>query len=480
MPDGVVLWLDLASGDVCVARNGREYAARVADVEPDARFGGARVHFDVVHDGGVEHAVDIRRRAGRRSDPHHRRVGSLAGAHGADTRSSAPFATPHPERGRALAGHPLTVVDTWAVAIANDDIATALALYAPDATVVDRGAPVTGRRARHAFVESLPMRGRPERARIRGEGDAGVVARWDAPDDERAFEVHNVVRHGQIVEQHVISVARDAATVTVPATGTDVRVDVLTKGTVTPEAAARARTRIAHVLDATSTAARWARVKLSTSPDPAVERPAHAEVTLDLDGPRLRAHTAATTVDEAIDLLEARVRDKLRHEKERRDARHHRPVGTPPEGEWRHGAAPPYPSSASRLRAEPQVVRRKSFTAEPLSVDEAVCELAQLDHRFHLYRDLATGSPALLDRTPDGALRLRLLEPGSIDPAAGATPPVALDDRPVPRLTLRDAIAHLALAGEDHVLFREPDGDEAAVLYRRYDGDVGVVTLDPA
>jgi hypothetical protein len=52
----------------------------------------------------------------------------------------------------------------------------------------------------------------------------------------------------------------------------------------------------------------FARVKLERMADPAVERPAVAEATLEVSGHPLRAHAAAEELEEAVDLLEDRLR----------------------------------------------------------------------------------------------------------------------------------------------------------------------------
>jgi ribosome-associated translation inhibitor RaiA len=54
-------------------------------------------------------------------------------------------------------------------------------------------------------------------------------------------------------------------------------------------------------------------IKLGVARDPAVERPASAEVTLNVNGRPIRAHVAAHSLRAAIDLLEPRLRRRLEH-----------------------------------------------------------------------------------------------------------------------------------------------------------------------
>src|SRR6266540_2586228 len=56
-----------------------------------------------------------------------------------------------------------------------------------------------------------------------------------------------------------------------------------------------------------------ARVKLERAADPAMARPALAQATLAVNGRLVRAQVVARQLDEAVDLLEARLRDRLEH-----------------------------------------------------------------------------------------------------------------------------------------------------------------------
>lgn len=140
MPDGVVQWVDPTDGAASIVRGGRVYAAAQAELEPVARHPGARVHFDIRREGGVERAVDVTLRRGTRVSHHQRRYGPLVGARRLDTKGSAPFARPHPERGRSLAVHPLEVARAWVECLQAGDLDGALALYGAAALVLARRA----------------------------------------------------------------------------------------------------------------------------------------------------------------------------------------------------------------------------------------------------------------------------------------------------------------------------------------------------
>jgi ribosome-associated translation inhibitor RaiA len=82
-----------------------------------------------------------------------------------------------------------------------------------------------------------------------------------------------------------------------------------------------------------------ARVKFEQAPDPAVERPALVQATLDVNGRLVHAKVAARNFDEATDLLEARLRDRLEHLASHLRDRRRRPATRTP-GEWYQGIAP--------------------------------------------------------------------------------------------------------------------------------------------
>jgi ribosome-associated translation inhibitor RaiA len=89
-------------------------------------------------------------------------------------------------------------------------------------------------------------------------------------------------------------------------------------------AARRARTpaeqMVRRVLEVVHEPVLHAEVKLGVAPDPAVERPATASATLDVNGHPVRAHVAAHSLRAAIDLLEDRLRRRLEDRGAHREA----------------------------------------------------------------------------------------------------------------------------------------------------------------
>jgi RNA polymerase-binding transcription factor DksA len=151
----------------------------------------------------------------------------------------------------------------------------------------------------------------------------------------------------------------------------------------------------------------------------------------------------------------------------------------PPEttlGEWHHGQAPSdRPAWYDRPPEEREVVRRKTFALNELTLDEAALDMNLLDLDFYLFFELATGVHAVLHRRPDGRLGLRRLHPVDL-PAAAEAAEVVLEPEAAPPLALDEAVEWLDVAGDPFVFFRNQETGRANVVYRRYDGHYGLIT----
>jgi ribosome-associated translation inhibitor RaiA len=214
-------------------------------------------------------------------------------------------------------------------------------------------------------------------------------------------------------------------------------------------------------------------LRLALESNPGRDRPALAEVTVDVAGQPVRAHVAAATVGEATDLLVDRLRRRLdRHEDRRhRLADRHR-TGDSGAHEWRHGDL--MPDQAEYLDVpfgEREIRRTKTLAPTPMSVEEAAFDLDVLDHRFYLFVEATTGKDAVIE-TGDEALTLALAGPELPDVpegVRGTTSP--------PATSLAGAKEQLEVTGDHHLFFVGSDGDRGQVLYRRYDGHYGLVLV---
>ncbi|MFD0277460.1 HPF/RaiA family ribosome-associated protein [Kitasatospora sp. NPDC127111] len=86
-------------------------------------------------------------------------------------------------------------------------------------------------------------------------------------------------------------------------------VDVLveTRGEVSLAAPDYARAKMAAVLERVDDPVLAARVKLTQEAHHSIARPCLAQAVVDLDGRPVRAHVAAATMQEAVDLLQDRL-----------------------------------------------------------------------------------------------------------------------------------------------------------------------------
>jgi ribosome-associated translation inhibitor RaiA len=216
-----------------------------------------------------------------------------------------------------------------------------------------------------------------------------------------------------------------------------------------------------------------ARVTLARSADPAVTRPVDAEAVLDLNGTPIHARVSSRRLNEAVDLLEARLRHRLEHLASRRRTLH-RSSGVAAPGEWRHGhLLPQRPGERIRAAENRQVVARTTFARQPLSIEEASGELALLDYRFHLFTETSTGQDALLWRTPAGRFCLSMAGPLAPDLSGCAIP--AEVQPPATSRSQDQALALLELTDAPFVFFVDTATGRGTVAHRRLDGSHGLL-----
>jgi ribosome-associated translation inhibitor RaiA len=461
MPVGRVQRLDADRGYAAIVRSGREYDAPLDEIESRARVVGARVHFDVKRRSGVEAAANVRLRRGRRSNRRQRRFGDLTGARRPGEKVATTAAT---ELGVDVSTQSLDVARVWADAIARGDTDGALSLYAPDADLHTGEGTAHGRRELGTALEALPAHGRDLDHGARGI-DLLASVEWDVADVPAA---RMVVDRGQIHEQW-IGVEPPTADETIAAE----LVSVVHHGRVGDDVIAYASQKVGRVMETAGGRGRDAVVKLVMGANPAMANPASAEATIDLDGSVVRAQVASTTLLEAVDLLEARLRRRVE-----RDTEHARPQSTrrPPQAnEWRRGDRPSVrPDHFARPVGERELVRHKTFAPGDLTVEEALFDMGMLDYDFFLFHETTTGADAVLWYA-DGEVYLRLAANADGDPDLGASGAL-LDGADVATATVGEAIERLDAGGEPFVFFRNRRTGEGNVAYRRYDGHYGLVT----
>lgn len=245
-------------------------------------------------------------------------------------------------------------------------------------------------------------------------------------------------------------------------------VDVVVRGEVPPEAVGYAREKVARAARFADRPVLMARLVLTLDADPAHDRPAQAEATVDVSGIPVRAKVAAATPTEAADFLQDRLQRRLDQLAKRRSDRH-RWVDEISAAARMPGQRPSY---IDRPVEERQVVRRKSFAVAPLTPDEAAYEMDLLGHDFYLFTDAQTGQDAVIHRRDDGPFGLSEVGHAWVRPPEPSL--MVLETAP-PRLTEGQAIARLDAGGEPFVFHVDPQTGRGRVLYRRFDGNYGVI-----
>ncbi|MEX1008653.1 MAG: HPF/RaiA family ribosome-associated protein [Acidimicrobiia bacterium] len=256
----------------------------------------------------------------------------------------------------------------------------------------------------------------------------------------------------------------------------EVEVMVQARGAVSATERAYAQDKVGTLRNLAPGPVLFARVDLTAHADSARERPCFAKAELDVNGQLVRAHAAAATMFEAIDLLERRLRERLERFAHHAEATHLRLRGAG-EHEWRHGDEPvPRPSYFPRPPEERELVRHKTFAVGEMTPGEAVLDLELLDHDFYLFRNRETGEDNVIVRSEGHGYEL--LEPSATCSLAQTTAPIRHSTTRPATMGTEDAIELLDLGDLPLVFFVDADNRRGQVLYRRYDGHYGLIVSD--
>ncbi len=263
-----------------------------------------------------------------------------------------------------------------------------------------------------------------------------------------------------------------------PSGGEAREVAVHTRGDVSAADREYAQNKVGHLQSLARGPVLFAQVDLTAHADPARERPASAKAELDVDGRLVRAHVAAATMHEAVDLLEDRLRVRLERLAHHEESKHLRHRGGE-EHQWRHGDEPtPRPSYFPRPLEERELVRHKTFAVGMMTPDDAVVELELLDHDFYLFTNRETGEDNVVARSDEGGYDL--LEPSETCALRDMVAPVRHRDVRPPTMDVDDARQLLDLGDLPFLFFVDAQTHRGHVLYRRYDGHYGLIVPSDA
>jgi ribosomal subunit interface protein len=254
-------------------------------------------------------------------------------------------------------------------------------------------------------------------------------------------------------------------------------VQITTRGQVPDRAREYAGEKVARAAASSRGPVVSVEVILTQGTNPAHERPATAEATIDLNGRRVRAHVAAPDMFEAIDILDDRLCRRLRRYEQRlhHDGRARHDIGSHPPGEWRHHDLPTQrPEYYPRPYDERDLVRTKVFALAPVTIEEAAFDLELSGHDFYIFTELESGADAVVYYRDDGRIGLQLPEGITAGPGIAAADVDVVP--PAPLLSTHDAIERLEVSGEQFVFFIRSETGRGGVLYHRYDGHWGLIS----
>lgn len=249
---------------------------------------------------------------------------------------------------------------------------------------------------------------------------------------------------------------------------------VSTHGKVPHGAVDYAKRKIEALYKAAPRPVLHAAIRLEREGKPGLERPAVTEVSLDVSGRDVRAKVAAPTLHESVDFVEDRLRRQLKRLGEISITKGRRPK-VREDGEWRHGDEPLHrPVWRERSAGERQIVRRKTFAVGEMTPDEAVFEMEQLDHDFYLFVNIDTHEDNLVERLDDGTYLLTELRTHDTQ-LDGCVAPIKAAAAVPPEVDTDDATELLAVGSANSVFYLDKDSGRGHVLYRRFDGNYGLI-----
>jgi len=253
-----------------------------------------------------------------------------------------------------------------------------------------------------------------------------------------------------------------------------VQVQTQTRGAVPEGTVDLAVHRVSSLLRTAPEPVLFARVKLIMSADPAVQRPAIAQVNVDLNGRLIRAQAAGETMRAAVEHASDRLRIRLERAARNWEAvRGGRPEPGP--GEWRHQSLPaPRLPYFPRPPGERAVTRHKSYALARQTPDEAAADAELMDYDFHLFTERSTGEDSVIYRTA-GGYRLALAHPQN-GPLGTVDPSITVSKMPAPRLSVTEAATRLEAAGQSFLFFVNAGTGRGNLIYHRYDGNYGLIT----
>ncbi|MFI2368017.1 sigma 54 modulation/S30EA ribosomal C-terminal domain-containing protein [Streptomyces sp. NPDC018833] len=252
-----------------------------------------------------------------------------------------------------------------------------------------------------------------------------------------------------------------------------VEVQVRNRGQVPNGADAYARQKVLAAISQVSEPVQAAKVKLTQAVSTSAGRPATAQAMVDVNGRPVRAHVAASTMFEAVDLLQERLTARLARAR-RHGARGLHSGGSDERAWWDSPGRQHRPHRHQLPAEERRIVRHKSFSLARQTPEDAVIDLEAMDYDFWVFTDLASGYDSVVFRDPrTGWHRMASLGPLGREREHDGV--FSVSTVPVPTSTVAEAVRWLRLTGLPFVFFQDTATGRGSVLYHRYDGHDGLI-----
>lgn len=331
---------------------------------------------------------------------------------------------------------PREVAKQWVRLVGARDANALFDLYEVGAALHTADSIVLGR---EQIAEAmLAMSASPEaEATIDGNQGGMVTLTWPSATNDRAESTRLRVRRGKIVEQWIGE--RHSRTGQLAA----VPIEMSTSGDVSPEEHDLVWDMVDDLVSLRDEKASHISVRLSRQ---AKRGPNTVElrVNMTLSGGSVRATERGSDVRSVAIIVEQRLKQALHRRVEKRFDSHQQPANERPL---------PGAVDTTKPRTEREIVRHKTVSPAPSTLEEATFDLVSMDYDFYLYVDLESNRDAVVAKSGDSFTN-------HIGPS---------------RASLASARDRLHVGNEPFVFFEDEDTHRGHVLYRRFDGHFGLI-----
>ncbi|MCY0928000.1 sigma 54 modulation/S30EA ribosomal C-terminal domain-containing protein [Streptomyces sp. H27-H1] len=198
------------------------------------------------------------------------------------------------------------------------------------------------------------------------------------------------------------------------------------------------------------------RAKLTQAANPSASRPSIAQAVVNVNGHPVRAHCAADTMFEAVDLLQERLAARLA-------------------GTRQHGGREHRPGRHQPPLGEPRVVRQKAFSLGRQTPEDAVIDMESRHYGFWLFTDSTSGADCVVYRQGlTGGCRVAPVGGGNQQYEAG--PLLSVSSTATPECGVDSAVERIRVTGLAFVFFVDSATGRGCVLYQRDDGHYGLIS----